>query len=286
MTDAELIERLYEWGHFRNPAYPDTHDVSQADLPNLTLEDNVVQDAVRSYQDFFAPDVDSLALALHGRRMIVDGGVGPATRSVALRPRCGVPEYGSEPQQANWPDECRREITVSYNLTALNLPASAVRVEWQRALESWERLIGVRFQLLDDFSTRSRIWARARALPGSTLAWSYLAQDSCAASLEQAYDQTTIWSSGFLQATICHEVGHALGAQHSRSQRAIMYPSITDVVIPSSDDVAAMRSLGYGEPFQPDEPDTPDIPGDIPPGRGKFVTHDGKRYNLIGILEA
>lgn len=42
----------------------------------------------------------------------------------------------------------------------------------------------------------TRIWARLKALPGGTLAWSFLSNGSCSQRAEQAYDNTVTWSSG------------------------------------------------------------------------------------------
>jgi hypothetical protein len=280
-----FLENLYQWGHFRNPAFPETQNVTGEDLAALDMADTVVKDAVKSYQEWFAGELDTQSRSIHGRPLIVDGDVGPATELVASQPRCGAPDYlGEGASEANWPQQCRLEITVSYELGALNMDAQSIRLEWERALGAWEKVIGVKFAIQDTFSQSTRIWARAKALPGSTLAWSFLAQNDCSARLEQAYDTTTSWRPRFLQATIGHEVGHALGAGHSRNQRALMWPSITDIVEPQQADVAAMRALGYGEPVPPQQPQPPPAPPGTPvPGRGTFTTLEGVTYNLIGI---
>ena len=48
MTAQELINFAWKHGHFWNPLYPGCHNVTEADLPTLTLQDNVVIDAMKS----------------------------------------------------------------------------------------------------------------------------------------------------------------------------------------------------------------------------------------------
>lgn len=92
-----LIRFLWETGHFRNPLpqYADTHNVQEADLPNLTLTHPAVVLAVQSYQRLEGNLVHT-SYEVHKRAPEPDGDVGPATRLLATFERCAVPDYGEE----------------------------------------------------------------------------------------------------------------------------------------------------------------------------------------------
>lgn len=282
MAHGDILGRLWDWGHFANPAYPDCRNVlTREEALKLTPKDYLAIQAARSYQEYFADILDNANRVHHHRALITDGDIGPATQWLLNRPRCGVPEFGNE-QEANWPDDCRREITVSYNFDQLNVDAATIRKAWELALASWEAVVDLKFQIQDTFSTGTRIWANDGPLPGSTLAWSMLAQNNCSARLEQRYDTLVTWHLEFLQSTICHEVGHALGCQHLRTRQSIMYPSITDVVTPQAADIQQMVQLGYQRRTGP-APPPPGPP--VPPGpeiKGLFVGQIDGRIIQVG----
>lgn len=169
---------------------------------------------------------------------------------------------------ANWPKECRGKLTVSYDLDQLN------RDQFDRclraALAHWEAVIDVKFIVLPQFDRWSEIWITDGPLPGSTLAWSYKAADRCDWAVEQRYDTLVSWNDELLTATIGHEVGHALGMDHSDDRNDLMYPSITlNTIGPAAGDVRrAKRIYGYGEPVPtnpiPDPPIQPEPPDENP----------------------
>jgi hypothetical protein len=260
MDDHAILQRLLDWGHFRNPAYPDCHGVESVE--KLDLSHALAVQAVRSYQEFFAGELDRVCRVCHRRGIVTDGQVGPATLWLLDQPRCSLPDFRAG-AEANWPDGCRLDITVSYSFDELNLDATSVRKAWDAALASWEKVIAVRFSLKPEFSKQTRIWATDGPLPGSTLAWSQLAESDCNARLEQRYDTLQAWEQTYLQATICHEVGHALGSEHLRTADAIMYPSITSIVVPQLPDIQNMVQLGYKRRAEP-EPPPPPPPGPDP----------------------
>ncbi|KKP80689.1 MAG: Matrixin family protein [Candidatus Levybacteria bacterium GW2011_GWB1_35_5] len=49
--------------------------------------------------------------------------------------------------------------------------------------------------------------------------------------------------------TIAHEFGHARGLSHSTNQQAIMYPSTTQFLTPTADEIAALRKICRKRPF-------------------------------------
>lgn len=216
---------------------------------------------------------DSIADFQRWHGLVPDDDPGPVTQSVLLAPRCGVPEtFGAEPAQ--WPRDCL-DVTCAYRFSRrLNLDDDEVDRAWREALGFWNRICGIRLGLIRDLDA-AKIWATSGPLPGSTLAWSYLANDNCAARLEQRYDTTHDWTYDVIRKTIGHEIGHAIGLPHTKDKRNLLYPSITNrrwEDYPGPGDLAAVRQR-YGPP----RPDEPDDPTRQPPGDGITVFIPGGR---------
>lgn len=183
-----------------------------------------------------------------------DGIIGPVTSSLLCEPRCGVPDFAG-PETAQWPRSCMT-VPVSYDFDRIN--SVIAEQAWKLATDKWTEVCGVVLELVDD---NGKIWATDGPLPGPTLAWSFLANDSCNARLEQRYDTTISYTVEFLLKIIFHELGHALGLGHTNNRADIMFPSIGSQpwsVYPSLNDVARVVQR-YGEPTEPPAP-PPDKP--------------------------
>lgn len=282
MTPEQIIERLYGLGHFHNPAHPT--GVTKDDLNTLRLHDNEVRKALRSYQEFMSPDFDRLSLAEHGRLGVADGDIGPATNALLDEPRCGFPDYPypegvmASQLNANWPTACRGKLRFGRNFKALpgltekqtDDVFHAMTNTWSIALEDVEITISS-YQDAD-------IYAALESLGGGTLAYSFLANNSCQFRCRQAYDSSRQWNMGIAYPVPTHEVGHALGLPHNRDNSALMYPNIHSQSIarlgwPNATDLAQAKSLGYKlsgkpappladlhrpRPWQPEPPTPPD----------------------------
>lgn len=240
MSGVSLVAFLLDYGHM--------------------LPGDDVDKGVASFQDFFQEELDSDCKKLHGRRLHVDGDAGPATLNLMDRPRCGCPDKlpMGGPMEANWPEGCRDDLQVHWQREGLNLPAEDVDKSFLFALRSWSAVIDVGFVQVEN-RHRAQIWSTNGPLSGSTLAWSYLAQNTCNARLEQRYNTRTRWDRQYLQAVVAHEYGHALGSGHLRSPEALMYPyARRDVFKPSRVDIDWFYRLGYENP----EPEPPEPPED------------------------
>lgn len=213
----------------------------------------------------------------HGRPLIVDGQIGPVTQALLQEPRCGVADH-VRGLEANWPTACREDLTFA-PLFARLAPLSPEQTmsAFRAACASWGKDVQLQITLAQDLGQNAHIWARAAPLRGSTLAWSYLPQNSCAAHLEQRYNTAVNWSQTYLQGVGAHELGHAVGLQHSRDPRALMYPTARrEIYLPHAVDIEAMLRLGYDRRTTDPEPEPP-TPGVRVEG---FIRINSWRYEL------
>lgn len=295
MMEAEaIIQRLYELGEFHNPKYME--GVTREDLPKFRLHDRPVINAIKSIQEMMIPNLEDFTEFHYGRReALIDGDVGPATDDLLEFPRCGFPDYpvpdgtlAMGRQEANWPTACRGKLTAGRNFASL--PGSNREDTdgvWWASANNWTwALEDVAITVAEVNDSSADVYASLKRLSGSTLAWSYLAQNSCSVQLAQAYNTATNWGAKDFAATVkSHEDGHAWGLPHNNDRDALMYPSIHSRSVarhgyPNSTDLSVARGLGYklsdksgppprdklylprpwDEPEEPDEPDDPEDP--------------------------
>lgn len=257
MTDMDLLQMLYSYGHFWSPEALEVTFVNEEDLPKLTLHDRVVQAAVRSYQAWFKSDLDRLTLrgeefGGHRRLANADGEVGVNTEELLTMPRCGMADFPNPHAavaEASWPESCRNQITTSYRMSLTGITDEQLAQIWQSADGRWQAVLELAFDFrLSDYPN-TRIYAFAQRMGGSVLADQYLAQNNCNARLQGRFD-TRQWTAALLETTIVHEHGHALGCNHLQNQDATMYPSIHQASMarrgaPNAADIQAMLALGY-----------------------------------------
>lgn len=95
-----IIRRLWDTGYFCHPANKNGHNVQESDLPSLDLKHKAVKKAIALYQGFDAnAEILSLSPEFHGRSIIPDGEIGPATRTLLTLDRCAIPDFFPEGQE-------------------------------------------------------------------------------------------------------------------------------------------------------------------------------------------
>lgn len=239
MQPNKLIQRLFDLGHFRNPAHPT--GVAATDLSKLKLHDESVKIAIASYQEFMATDFDRLSLAHHGRIGIADGEIGPATAELFEVERCGHPDYTDAEMatgSGSWPAGCHPDwpsnhtFTVSVNkagmpsfLGSKDDPNSLFEQAWNIQRLAYADM-GIVFIRADgDSSAQTQVtWQRGGGWIGLAIVPnSPKCRDRIWAKFDNRYspgDMLNQWAR-----LLCHEFGHNMSLGHSRG--GIMNPSIT-----------------------------------------------------------
>lgn len=284
MSAFDFLSLLFRFGHFHSPSALERGMVSKEDLAGLTLDHPIARAAIKSYQEWFKPKLDSLAIRSPeygglGRPATPDGDVGPATAELLTFPRCGMPDY-SLAEQANWPEACRQQITTSYQMTLNGLSADQLRAYWVASDKNWEDVLELKFIFSPENYPNTRIFAFAASLGGSVLADQYLAQNNCNVRLQGRFGSNRTWNQQLFMATCTHEHGHALGCSHLNDPQATMYPSVTNSSMnrlgaPNNTDIEAMVALGYRrKSVTPPTPPTPNPtpPSPVPPAASLIVS--------------
>jgi hypothetical protein len=235
MDINSIIPRLFELGHFNNPAHPT--GVTRDELATLKLHHAPVRTAIQSVQEFMALDVDRLALEEHGRIGIADGDIGPATAKLFEVERCGCPDYSiegavaEEAGRGSWPVGCHREFPNNHAF-ALFIDKSGMPgylrphfdVAWLLCRQAYAD-IGIVFFEVDSQSKANTVvtWQRGRGWIGLAIVpRSPQCRDRIWAKFDNRYqprDMVNQWAR-----LLAHEFCHNMGLSHTRG--GIMNPSI------------------------------------------------------------
>lgn len=273
MDTGDRIRQLWDYGHFWNPHCPDCWNVTENDLPRLTEADQVVQQAVASFQEFMQPDMDDISAATHGRPSQADGVVGPVTDAVLSAERCGFADYPNPTAavgSGSWPAGCHGTENVHevwYHLDSSRMPDSLAQrmPEVFAEVEAAYAEVGCLLKRGPDDPERCDILVSWKPLRGSTIGLAEFNSQSCRDTVFHYLDPNY---TGYMFELVCHEFGHNMNLQHTRAG-GIMYPSVRDLSPHKwqRSDPSYRTLVRYfgGEPVsgQPQPPD--EIPEPAPP---------------------
>jgi hypothetical protein len=288
LTPSQVAVRLWQWGYFHEGCPGE----EQAAVHVTDWGQGDMEDALAFFQSTYFDILSGMAMR-EGGTFDDDGLMDPYTEQLLETPRCGFPDtlpamqsrYGVDPLQARWPDACKDEITFARLFETLNasLDKAGTDASFQLACESWTENLNLKLVINNALGRGASIWAGSGPLSGGVLAWSYLAQNSCAVHLEQRYNTRVDWTQRYLRAVACHEIGHALGLGHLQTEQALMYPyARVSVFEPATPDITAALQLGYKKRETPVPPTPGPTPApDDPIVRLEAVFSTGKREHFF-----
>lgn len=298
MDPLEIVKRLYDTGHFWNPAKPESNNVSPADLDTLTLDDKEAKQAVESFQEM-DENVSILALLYHSRRLEPDGEMGPATESVLQFNRCPMPDHPPPPNatfhyddpglqaavetmqefakmaaatgSGSWPRQgCDPQHQGLHSIRVLINPAeatTAVRAYLSDALAACHIAyadIGLHVRYVT--SGACEIQKRIMNIPGSVIGYNYFPTPNSCRQITGQLDRSYNPGVRYFAALELHETGHGVGLEHTKG--GIMNPSILNPPWPltwrNTPSFNRLKQYFGGEPIIPVTP----VPVEHPPFEG------------------
>lgn len=249
-TDREIIEILDRTGHLK---FPFGEKQELPPLNQLVLANPSVVNAVKSYQDFLAYNIEPLIGRYYPERrsaaVRVDGKIGPAMQEFFTLPRCACPDYSDEALQATGTGQYRGCHNIGDFHCAIVKIMNAVPAHLLRAYKGgtvWDEIkrrvracydeVGLRIYFSDDADCPTGNHQTELTFVTSGAGWIGLAiigqGQQCSSRpiwlrLVSTYlrnssisdDYLTLWAN-----LVAHEIGHNISLGHTR--RSIMNPGI------------------------------------------------------------
>ncbi len=184
---------------------------------------------------------------------------------------CGQTGMSSEGRQvaaANIPSPCRTSYGIY--LDPSGWPGSSKmgvdrdtffdRFQW--GCDLWNDALDLKLYLSTNIKS-AKCYATFAHLGGSTLAWSSLANNSCADDKQQRYDIRR-WDPHTLGLTAGHEHGHLIGLHHNNGDFLMNPVILSGLDGLTANDIRRAVALGYERQVSPPQPPEPPSPPNEP----------------------
>lgn len=292
LTDWDVIQRLWDLGHFFSPEVLKLGGVLEKDLPILSVDDAVVREALKSIQSFMPVPFSVINAKLGNTITGNTGTLDEATRLLMETPRCGHPDYVHPDAMkavgsGSWPEPCQK-AGVKVHINTSRMP-SQIQISAVKA-DVFAAYAAVGLKLVEvPTAEEANIQVYWTSLPGSTIGLAEFNNGSCR---DQVFCRLDTNYAGYMRSLLAHEMGHNCNLQHTRG--GIMNPSVTPDISPfrwSEDDPSYKTLVRFfgGTPITPVPVPTPDpVPTPVPPTGYwtlkppiKLTDADGKEFNLI-----
>ena len=272
-VEQKLLTHAWQYGHFRNPAFPGTHEVKHYDYRMLSADDTLARDAIASVQ-MSDSNCDRLCHLHHGRGLIADGDAGPATIAYLDVRRCQVPDFATEGDEfglsgtGGWLkcDDTREhdhEVVIKFDDRQAPSRWQGYMDEVKQGAVDISADVGLSVRYVDWNSVEDyQSSVEFKRIPGNVIGYYYLPQGSGCRRVPQGALDTSYQPDVEMASLLwIHEgLGHGIALQHTNG--GIMNPSLIRSPMSWRNDPSwrAIERLYGGEPLDPPAPDPPPTP--------------------------
>lgn len=314
-TPSERLVWAYQFGHAWNPAFPSLQNLDEAAVAKMDGSERDAKDMLASWQSLDA-NVNRLVESFHGRELIPDGDIGPASEGVMKMRRCAMPDYAPPPHASffyedeglqravesyqrfaaaktgsgSWPVGCDPErkdvhsVVVGIDISNASSFQKGIMSDVLKYVEETEAEIGQAVRHVLSGASSPQHDVRFQFIAGGVIGFAYFPEpNECRQTVTARIDNSFDARLPVLAELLTHEYkGHSDGAEHTNG--GIMNPSIGSPTTRATwiGDPSFSRKKKWfgGEPLSPVNP-PPGPP--VPPGTDKYWLKIGN--NAVAMMK-
>jgi hypothetical protein len=259
-THTDRAKWLHQFGHAWNPAFPNLWNIDAGRAALMDGSESDYRDLVRSFQQLDA-NIAAMAAHYHGRPLIDDGDVGPATNAVFHFRRCSMPDFAppagaafhyEDPElqaavesyqrfaeagytggSGSWPKGCDpaqpdvHSVVVRLDSSSASSHQKSILADVLRYVEETEAEMGQAVRhVVDGTYENPQHDVKFQFIAGGVIGFAYFPDaNTCRQTVTARIDNSFDARLPVLAELLTHEYkGHSDGLEHTRG--GIMNPSI------------------------------------------------------------